>query len=151
LKTLTEKETEMSEEKLLPCLICGDEPEIVEHYGEDFQIECSSIGSSEEYDHCIMIEHISKKEAIKMWNDLNRRARAQWTAEPPTEPGWYFQYQEHKDPLLVEYYLCSEGLVSCAHAWTGHHYVDSHDISKPAYWCKIIQPPLPGKEDAKDE
>ena len=76
-------------------------------------------------------------------DDENRSTTSQWTTEKPTEPGWYFQCQKNKDILLAQFYLCSDGLVSCAYSLFDYHYVDSHDSSEPVYWCKVICPELP--------
>jgi len=88
----------------------------------------------------------TKKEARAAWN---RRAGAQSTAEPPTEKGWYWYESDANEPTIVYY----SGFWVRFHGDAELDGVSLESIEAfrtNVRWCAIT-PPLPGKEDEKDE
>lgn len=102
----------MSDIQLKPCPYCQSDNVGVEcsrgvaddgmirHFYYGFCGDCHMAGhdvSNEEG------EGIAEEQAAEEWNAMPRPL--QWTSEPPTEPGWYWQRRDKEDtplPVRVE-------------------------------------------------
>ena len=87
-------------DKLKPCPYCNGQAEM--GYGDAcyfvYCTHCNTCGAGE-----VDSGADAEEQAAEAWNALPRRP--QWTTEPPTEPGWYWQRRDKEDtplPVRVE-------------------------------------------------
>lgn len=90
----------MSEEKMLPCPVCGgtdlkdptDEwlAEADSHWVTCY--DCGCCGPCEE----------SSEIAVYSWNSMPRAHTLCWTKEPPKEPGWYWVRFDGNEVRMLE-------------------------------------------------
>ena len=134
----------MSEEKLLPCLHCRcmSVGMRIEDPTDMYYVQCDNCLCRTDY-------YTTEAEARAAWN---RRAGAEqeWTAEPPKVEGFYFVFcQKNHDGVFKFVEVYSSGLV-IVNGRSGIQLELFIQKNKPL-WYKLPTPPLPGKEDAKDE
>jgi len=150
----------MSETKLLLCPHCG---------GKAFLRK----GIGEYYDACHVFECRTVWDMkTKVFDAWNRRAGAQWTKEPPTEEGKYWCFFDNETVQLLIRLRRDESLgytefgqIPCRLEVTGIRYNNGKKFGEPineylcdfvhkypdALWVKVTPPPLPRKEETKDE
>ena len=132
----------MSEEKLLPCPFCGSSKvnEFVAFEDTLHFVECFDCESRTTL-------HITPAEARAAWN---RRAGAQWSAEPPTEKGAYWLMYSHLNQPAVatvsEFQYGANVYLPNGNMPKLNSFCKKHPEAR---WLPIATPPLPGKEDTK--
>jgi len=135
----------MSEEKLLPCAHCNGEAHVSNKRHETgisfaFYVQCETCGLK-------TLRFNTLAEAIAAWN---RRAGAQWSAEPPTEKGAYWLMYSHLNQPAVatvsEFQYGANVYLPNGNMPKLNSFCKKHPEAR---WLPIATPPLPGKEDTK--
>jgi len=94
-------------------------------------------------------EYLDKAEARAAWN---KRVGAQWTAEPPMGEGWYVSvWRKHARVDRMIFNSLGEPCFYHNGFAVSNKCEDEGIEMAEILWLKIPTPPLPGKEDTKDE